>query len=252
MKTSFTFAGCKHWLLIGCVLLAGCVEQVFTDPAVGVAETLETYESTAFCGRLWEPVYPSIERRPDVPGRVMAGFLTFFNPGRQPIPCNRLAIVRAQGQFEFSGTIDPALRGNIATAFLEVVSFDPVFPISVTEAKQWGPAVSGGWSGETRAHCGFVVRTFNARGWRPAESGAELPWQNSTDLAIAGNSSQFQIPLSGVRPINVTSEMLASITGDTFRLRLTIEPYDRAIRSQANSSCAGRFEVRLRLLGENR
>ena len=250
MNPRLALNGWTRWLLLTCAALAGCVEQVVQDPGHAVAEHRENLESAVVCGRQFEPLAPSIkEGRTSVPGRVLAGFLTSYQPGRQPVPCNRLTRVSAQGQLEFAGSIDPALRGNIATAFLEVVSFEPVFPVSVTEARPWGSAVSGGWSGEMRNRCRFVVRSFTDRTWRPAEPEADVAWQASRDLTIAGNSSQFWAPLSRPALINITSELLGSITGDAFRLHLTIEPDDLGQRAQANNTCAGLFEVRLKLLG---
>lgn len=236
-------------LLLALGVLTGCREQVISDPLHATAERREQLESTAFCGTNWGPLELSIlEGAPIVPGRVLAGFASNYSPGQPPIPCNRLKRARAQGQFEFTAVIDPGLVGNISTAFLEIMAFEPLVPIEVTEARPWGDAISGGWSDETRNRCRFKVTSFSDGRWISAAPGLVHPWQETRELAIT-SGSQIWAPV--VRPvlINVTSELLASVTGNTFRLRLAIEPDDRAAYSQASNRCAGRFEMRLKLLG---
>jgi hypothetical protein len=238
-------------LLLTLGALIGCREQVVSNPLHASAERRQQLESTAFCGMDWELLGLGFVGDAEiVDGRVLAGFGSNFAPGRQPIPCNRLKRARVQGQFQFTALIDPGFDGNIRTAFLEVVSFEPLMPIEVTEARPWGTGVSGGWSGETRNRCRFKVKSFTNASWVSVAPGSVHPWQETRDLAIS-SGSQIWAPV--VRPvlINVTKELRDSVNegGGSFRLQLAIEPDDRAASSQATNRCIGRFEMRLKLLG---
>lgn len=238
-------------VVVTVLLLSACREQVFGPPLQTSREEFTELESDVVCGLNRQPRFRISEQVPHADALVLAGFRTIYYPGAQPIACNRLQRSKVQGLVQFSGTLDPALPAARTNAFLEIVSFEPAVPVSVTEARPWGTGVIGTWSGETRSNCRFVVKWHSLEretDWAPGPTARSLPWIPTVDLASA-STSQFWAPLARPVLVNVTEEFRANLQGDQMLLRLSIEPNDRAIGSQATNDCYGRFAVRLKLMG---
>jgi hypothetical protein len=238
-------------IVVAILLLSACREQVLSPPLQTSREEFTELQSDVVCGLNTRPIFSISEQVPYADARALAGFRSIFYPGPQPVACNRLQRSKVQGLVQFTGTLDPALPAARTSAFLEIVSFEPAVPVNVTEARPWGTGVVGTWSGDTRNSCRFEVKWHGVGGdtsWSPGPAVRGLPWIPSVDLAAA-SSSQFWAPL--VRPVlvNVTDEFRTNLRGDQILLRLSIEPNDRAMISQATNDCYGRFTVRLKLVG---
>lgn len=225
--------------------LAGCREQAIGPPVHHTNEEISSFSSFGTCGVGNTPIFSITSTQPHEPDRVLAGFQSVFQPGAPPLPCNRLLRIRAQAQMLFTGTVDAAIRTRPFTAFLEISRFEPSVPLRVTDARPWGTAVSGGWTGETRESCRFKVKTFSRTLVDPHPSRHGHAWVESADLNLP-STSQFWVPLARPVLVNVTSEARLALRDDEVNLRLVLEPFDGAMGAQANNDCFGRFTVQLK------
>jgi hypothetical protein len=244
----------KRWKLKGTTGLltlltllgvAGCREQAIGPPVHHTNENMTELSSDLVCGLNTVPIRLITATQPHEPDRVLAGFRSVFLPGTQPIACNRLQRMTAQGQMLFTGTVDAAIRTRPFTAFLEISRFEPSVPLRVTDARPWGTGVSGGWTGETRESCRFKVKTFSRTLVDPHPSRHGQPWVESEDLTLP-STSQFWVPLARPVLVNVTSEARRALRDDEVNLRLVLEPSDGAMGAQATNDCFGRFTVQLK------
>lgn len=222
-------------LLLSVLIFAGCRETGERFIEAQMASQFITERSSDICFTSLDRMgVPSLAGSfPPPAGMVLAGFISGWAPGADPIPCNRFKRAEVRGMFKFSdrGLSDPPVR----LALLELVEFLPVA----------GSVNVGG-----RTMCNFKVlskRYPNAvdehlhRGLDIAAGATELS-SRPRPIVVPGAVGRWNAVVTD--EILQTSRSLADVYAQTVFL---IVQNDAGFDANQNSACAGHFRFRLRL-----
>jgi len=224
-------------VLLGILALTGCREGEPRAIDAEFSSQLVTERNSDVCfTSLDRHATPSLQTQyPPPEGMVLAGFVSNWFPGADPIPCNRFKRAEVSAQFTFSdrGLFDP----RIQLALLELVEFQPA-PGSVN--------VDG------RTTCTFNI--FSKRDPHATRShffrrGEVDPMAGAT--ALASHPRPIVVPNgAGHWSAVVTDEILqtsrspADIAANTVFVLSSVDP---ALNADQSNSCAGYFRFRLRV-----
>lgn len=222
-------------VLVSILVVAGCRETGERFIEAQMASQFVTQRSSDACftslDRLPIPSLESLFAPPE--GMVMAGFVTTWAPGADPIPCNRFKRAEVQGMFKFDTR---GLRSlSTRMALLELVEFQPLA----------GSVLVG-----SRTTCNFKILSKRSR------YGVDGRFHHGLDI-MSGATELASRPRSIVVPNDagrwnavVTDEVLqtdrnpADVYAPTVFL---VVQNDAAFDGNQNSACAGNFRFRLRL-----
>lgn len=222
-------------VLVSILAFAGCRETGERFIEAQMASQFVTQRSSDACftslDRLPIPSLESLFAPPE--GMVMAGFVTTWAPGADPIPCNRFKRAEVQGMFKFDTR---GLRSlSTRMALLELVEFQPL---------------AGSVRVGSRTTCNFKILSKRSR------YAVDGRFHHGLDI-MSGATELASRPRSIVVPNDagrwnavVTDEVLqtdrnpADVYAPTVFL---VVQNDAAFDGNQNSACAGNFRFRLRL-----
>ena len=222
-------------VLVSILVVAGCRETGERFIEAQMASQFVTQRSSDACftslDRLPIPSLESVFAPPE--GTVMAGFVTTWAPGADPIPCNRFKRAEVQGMFKFDTR---GLRSlSTRMALLELVEFQPLA----------GSVLVG-----SRTTCNFKILSKRSR------YAVDGRFHHGLDI-MSGATELASRPRSIVVPSDagrwnavVTDEVLqtdrnpADVYAPTVFL---VVQNDAAFDGNQTSACTGNFRFRLRL-----
>ena len=222
-------------VLVSILVIAGCRETGERFIEAQMASQFITQRNSDACftslDRLPIPSLESLFAPPE--GMVMAGFITTWAPGADPIPCNRFKRAEVQGMFKFNsrGLSDPPTR----MALLELVEFQPL---------------AGSVRVGSRTTCNFKVlskRYPNALDGRfhhglDIMSGATELASRPRSIVVPGGAGRWNAVVTD--EVLQTSRSPADVYAPTVFL---VVQNDAAFDGNQTSACAGNFRFRLRL-----
>lgn len=235
------------------VFMSGCREVALTPETVSFRTQINV-NRWDFCNTLdRHPLSSGLDNTPPpAPDAIRAGYITTWEPGAPPFPCNRFTQSSIQGLFNFNvGQLRTPTPERFRSAILELVEFQPTNGGIRVTPEPTGGDVGTGVLTSTRRTCTFkVVKTRQA--WGTATGGDHITGVED----LASRPRNIVVSNSGASrwQADVSREVGAWYRGEERENGFAIIQNDpQGFGAHKSNTCVGFFRFRLRtFLGEDR